>query len=85
LTQDTLHEAEAGAATAAVWLTQETGVPDTLYASLSVLVRACWAQNSNDRPDFTEVSASLEELHEQLDQAPSTPARPATPAAAADG
>ena len=56
LTQETLHEAEAEAAAAAVWLTQETGVPDsmwvtqetgvpeTLYASLSVLVRACWAQ-----------------------------------------
>jgi hypothetical protein len=41
----TAAAATAAAATAAaVWLTQETRVPATLYASLSVLARACWAQ-----------------------------------------
>ena len=50
----------------------------TLYGSLSLLVRNCWAQGPEDRPDFTEVVRFLEQL-----TAPTGPSHPTTGATTA--
>ena len=57
-THETLREAEDEAAATAMWLTYPPGVPETLYASLSGLVHACWAQAGLAAPPFFRLSTS---------------------------